>query len=119
MGRLDQGYVYAVIAVIFWATVASAFKISLRYFDFLQLLFFASIVSITFFFVALLVQNKLALLKTYSRKDYLHSALFGFLNPFLYYVVLFKDLLVTSCSRSPDAKLHLAHNDCFTINSYT
>lgn len=90
MGRLDQGYVYAVIAVIFWATVASAFKISLRYFDFLQLLFFASIVSITFFFVALLVQNKLALLKTYSRKDYLHSALFGFLNPFLYYVVLFK-----------------------------
>ena len=28
--------------------------------------------------------------KEYSKKDYCHSALLGFLNPFLYYVVLFK-----------------------------
>lgn len=90
MQKLHRGYVYAIIAVLIWSTVAAAFKISLRYLDFLQLLFYASIVSITLFFVVLLIQNKLILLKTYSKRDYLHSALLGFLNPFLYYVVLFK-----------------------------
>ena len=73
-----------------WSTVASAFKISLRHLDFLQLLFYASIVSIVTLFSILLVQNKLRLLKKFSKKDYFHSALLGFLNPFLYYVVLFK-----------------------------
>lgn len=90
MEKLHRGYVYAIIAVLIWSTVASAFKISLRYLDFLQLLFYASIGSISLFFVVLLVQNKLVLLKTYSKRDYLYSALLGFLNPFLYYVVLFK-----------------------------
>lgn len=90
MKKQSQGYVYAIIAVLVWATVASAFKISLEYLDFLQLLFYASIVSISLFLVALLMQNKLTLLKTYSKKDFLHSALLGFLNPFLYYIVLFK-----------------------------
>jgi len=90
MDKLRQGYAYAIITVLIWSTVAAAFKVSLRYVDFLQLLFYASIVSSSFFFVVLLIQNKLILLKTYSRKDYLHSVLLGFLNPFLYYVVLFK-----------------------------
>jgi len=37
-----------------------------------------------------LFQGKLRSFKNFSRKDYLHSALLGFLNPFLYYVFLFK-----------------------------
>ncbi len=90
MEKQKQSYTYAVIAVLLWSTVASAFKISLQYLDFLQLLFYASIVSIIFLFVVLLIQNKLYLLKSYSQKDYLYSALFGFLNPFLYYIILFK-----------------------------
>ncbi|RLD21016.1 MAG: EamA/RhaT family transporter [Caldiserica bacterium] len=90
MEKQKQSYAYTVIAVLLWSTVASAFKISLRYLDFLQLLFYASITSIIFLFVVLLIQNKLYLLKSYSRKDYLYSALFGFLNPFLYYIILFK-----------------------------
>lgn len=90
MERQGQGYVYAIVAVLIWATVASAFKISLRYLDFLQLLFCASMVSVSFFFAVLLIQSKLALLRTYSKGEWLHSALLGFLNPFLYYVVLFQ-----------------------------
>lgn len=90
MEKQKQAYTYAIIAVLLWSTVASAFKISLRYLDFLQLLFYASIASIIFLFVALLIQNKLYLLKSYSQKDYLYSALLGFLNPFLYYIILFK-----------------------------
>lgn len=90
MERQKQAYIYALIAVLIWATVASAFKVSLRYLDFLQLLFLASVVSLVVLFVILLIQNKTYQLKTFSKKDYLHSALLGFLNPFLYYVVLFK-----------------------------
>jgi len=85
-----KSYAYAIISILLWSTVASAFKISLRYVNFLQLLFYSSIVSIFIFFLILLSQKKLSLLKTYSKKDYMHSLLLGFLNPFLYYIVLFK-----------------------------
>ncbi len=90
MGKQKRAYFCAFIAVLFWSTVASAFKISLRYLDVLSLLFYASITSTAVFFVYLLFSKKLNLLKTLSRKDYLRSALLGFLNPYLYYVVLFK-----------------------------
>lgn len=90
MERQKKAYLYAGMVVLFWATSASAFKISLHYIDVLSLLFYASIVSTAVFFVHLLLSKKLNLLTTLSRSDYLHSALLGFLNPFLYYTVLFK-----------------------------
>jgi drug/metabolite transporter (DMT)-like permease len=90
MEKQKQAYVYAFTAVLLWSTVASAFKISLRYLDYLQLLFYASIVSIMVLFIILLIQNKLILLTRYSKAEYRDSVLLGFLNPFLYYVVLFK-----------------------------
>ncbi len=90
MEKERQAYAYALMAVLLWSTIASAFKISLRYLDFLQLLFFASLASIVVLFLILLIQNKLSLLKRYSKEEYIHSALLGFLNPFLYYVVLLK-----------------------------
>jgi drug/metabolite transporter (DMT)-like permease len=85
-----KSYAYGITAVFFWSTAASAFKVTLRHLDFLELLFFSSITSILIFFLVLLLQNKLTLLREYSKKDYLHSAMLGFLNPFLYYLVLFK-----------------------------
>jgi drug/metabolite transporter (DMT)-like permease len=85
-----KSYAYGITAVFFWSTAASAFKVTLRHLDFLELLFFSSITSILILFLVLLLQNKLTLLREYSKKDYLHSAMLGFLNPFLYYLVLFK-----------------------------
>lgn len=90
MEKQKQAYLYAAIAILFWSTMASAFKVSLRYLDFLRLLFFSSIASVLVLFLILLIQNKLSLFKGYSGKDYLRSVMLGFLNPFLYYVVLFK-----------------------------
>ncbi len=90
MNDQRKAYLYAIIVVLIWSTVASVFKISLRYLNYLQLLFYASFISLLILFIILIIQNKLSLLKKYSKKDYLHSALLGFLNPFLYYIVLFK-----------------------------
>lgn len=90
MEKQKQAYIYMFFVVLLWSTVSSAFKISLRYLDFLQLLFYASITSIIILFIILLIQGKLTLLKECTKRDYLNSLLLGFLNPFLYYVVLFK-----------------------------
>jgi drug/metabolite transporter (DMT)-like permease len=90
MEKQRSAYLYAFIAVLFWATSASAFKISLGYIDVFSLLFYASITSTIAFFIYILISNKLILLKSLSVKDYSYSAMLGFLNPFLYYVVLFK-----------------------------
>lgn len=90
MERQKQSYGYAIVAVLLWSTVASAFKVSLRYLDFLQLLFLASIISSTALFLVLVIQNKARQLASFSKKEYFHSALLGFINPFLYYICLFK-----------------------------
>jgi drug/metabolite transporter (DMT)-like permease len=83
-------YLYALAAVAFWATSASAFKLSLQYVGELPLLLVASVTSAAVVFLYLLATDKLRLLPRFTRRDYLWSAGLGFLNPFLYYVILFK-----------------------------
>ncbi len=89
-----RAYIYAGVAVLFWSTSASAFKICLSAdglnVGVLPLLFFASVVSTAAFFIYLSCSRKLALVRALSRKQIMHSALLGFLNPFLYYTVLLK-----------------------------
>lgn len=81
--------------VLLWSTVASAFKLSLRHLDPIQLLLFSSIVSLIVLGLILIVQGKIGLLFSMTRRQYLTSLGYGVLNPFLYYVILFKayDLL--------------------------
>jgi drug/metabolite transporter (DMT)-like permease len=90
MKNQKMAYFYAICAVLIWSTVASAFKISLQYLDFLQLLLISAFVSTSILLVILITQNKIKKLVSYSTKEYLHSAFLGFLNPFLYYILLFK-----------------------------
>ncbi len=73
-----------------WSTVASAFKLSLRHLDYLHLLLFSSGTAFVTLWAILAYQGRLAVLLTYSKQQYLYSAFLGFLNPFLYYIVLFK-----------------------------
>jgi drug/metabolite transporter (DMT)-like permease len=90
MDRQKKAYLYAVLTVLLWSTVASAFKITLRYLNFIQLLFYASFVSMAVLFLILLLQGKLQDLGKFSKREYIASALLGFLNPFFYYTILFK-----------------------------
>jgi len=77
-------------AVLLWSTVATAFKLALKQLDFLQLLLVSSCVSLICLFLISASQSKLIILKSYSLKEYFRSALMAILNPFLYYIVLFK-----------------------------
>ena len=86
MNNQNKAYTLALTAILFWSTIASAFKLTLRYLDFLQLILFASAVSIVILFIFLVIQGKISQLKELTPKDYLNSAFLGFLNPFLYYI---------------------------------
>lgn len=90
MSRQTKAYIAALISVLLWSTAATAFKISLRELDFIQLLFIASLVSLIALSVLLVVQGKVSFLKTNKKSEYLKSAIAAFLNPFAYYLVLLK-----------------------------
>lgn len=90
MHNQKKAYIFALLAVLCWSTVATAFKIALKNADFIQLLFFTSFISCLVLLFILIIQKKLSLLKQYSSKSILISLTLGGLNPFLYYVVLFK-----------------------------
>lgn len=83
-------YFYAALAIFFWSTVATAFKIALRYLNPSMLLLTATFTSLMVYFVLILFNGWLKELKNLSLRDYLYAALLGFLNPFLYYLILFK-----------------------------
>jgi drug/metabolite transporter (DMT)-like permease len=90
MESQTKAYLYAGATVLLWSTVASAFKITLLHLSFIEMLLGASIVSMAALFLILLAQGKLPVIGTYSRAEITRSAALGFLNPFLYYVILFK-----------------------------
>jgi len=69
MEKQKHAYVLAFTAVLFWSTVASAFKISLQRLDFLQLLFYASAVSIVILLAILCIENKLFCFRVTRRKN--------------------------------------------------
>lgn len=86
----SRAYLYASFVVLFWGTSATAFKIGLRYIDPVQLLFWSSLSATIILFTVLAFQQKLRLLKVSSKKEFLFSFAESLLNPFLYYLVLFK-----------------------------
>lgn len=86
----NKAYVFAGIAIFFWSTVASAFKLSLEHLEPIQLVFYSTLFSVCILFVILIYQGKAHLIKSFSRADLLRCALLGFLNPCLYYIILFQ-----------------------------
>ncbi|HJX34776.1 MAG TPA: DMT family transporter [Desulfatiglandales bacterium] len=90
MHQQTRSYLFAGAAVLLWSTVASAFKLSLRHLEPLQLMFFAGIISAVVLFLILAVQNKIQLLLRYPKKQLPICLLSGLLNPCLYYYALFE-----------------------------
>ena len=79
----QQSLIYALSAVFFWSTVATAFKISLEGMHYSQLLFYSSLASCIA--LGIIVRKEKGVLQIFSSK----SMLLGFLSPFLYYILLF------------------------------
>ena len=86
----SKAYILTALVITFWATAASAFKIALSYVTPYTLLFYSTLFSTISLFIILISLGKLELLRKTDQRALAKAAMLGFLNPFLYYVVLFK-----------------------------
>ena len=88
MSNTRKSFLFATLTIIFWSTVATAFKIALQHATIPQLLLIASATS---FVILGLVLSFIGLKKVLeqTRQEILRSAVLGFLNPLAYYFVLF------------------------------
>jgi len=89
MKFIESAEFYAIIAVILWATVASAFKIALIEMDFVNLLIWSSIwslLAISIFALPRVIDS----FKISNKKEISKALILGLLNPVLYYLFLLK-----------------------------
>ncbi|RLD89142.1 MAG: EamA/RhaT family transporter [Bacteroidetes bacterium] len=88
-------YGLALLVVLLWSTISSAFKITLRFLPFEELVFWSVVNGVLVLTLVNQLGKQPLRIKTLTTKNYLSSALMGFFNPFLYYLVLIKayDLL--------------------------
>ncbi len=86
----SKSYILASLAVLFWSTIATAFKIALKELSPGQLLFIASCTAVVILTIISIVEGKIKVVFKAGLKDILMSALLGLLNPFVYYLVLLK-----------------------------
>lgn len=95
MKNANKAFIFAVIAILSWSTVATSFKIALSYFSNYEMLLISCLTAFIILALAVVMQRKLPLLKNISLQQWGKSALIGLLNPVAYYLVLFKayDLL--------------------------
>lgn len=95
MKNQTKAYLLAVIAVFFWSTVATAFKIALKELSVLQLLYIATYTTLFLSGIYILTTGKTKVIVSIKKKEILLFAVLGILNPIAYYLVLFKayDLL--------------------------
>ena len=86
----NKAYIFAAIAVIFWSTASTSFKITLRYLNTIEMLFYSSLSATIALLIIVIFQRKTKKIFKSGRKEILNSAILGFMNPFFYYIILFK-----------------------------
>ncbi len=90
MKNQSKAYLLALLAVVFWSTIASAFKLTLQYLSFTELLFWAALTSLLFFTVFLGIKGSLSGIFSHPIKQLALAAAAGLLNPFAYYLILLR-----------------------------
>ena len=87
-----RAVIMASFVVLAWATVATAFKIALSGMSTVLLLLIASIVTLIISFIEVIRGGKLktVFVSLRDKRGVALSMLMGLLNPFLYYLILFK-----------------------------
>lgn len=90
MRNISKAYIYALLSVFLWSTVATAFKLGLKVLSPVYLILLASVVSLFVFFFIILAQGRIRELFTVTASGLAKSAMLGLLNPFGYYLILFQ-----------------------------
>jgi len=80
----------ASIVLLLWSSVATAFKIALRYLDPFELLFLSTLMSCFALTLIMLFTGRFKRLKKTKKKNLIRLLFAGLLNPVIYYLLLFK-----------------------------
>jgi len=86
----SKSLLYTLLAVLFWSTVATAFKLALQGMNYAQLLFYSSLTSLIVLFVVARLNSPKVLMQIFSKQQLKKNMLLGLINPFVYYLILFK-----------------------------
>jgi len=84
-----KAYAFGITTVLFWSTVATAFKIALASLTVVQLIFYACVSSTLVLLSALVWQGRLSELLPTFRQHWRITLLAATLNPLVYYLILF------------------------------
>lgn len=98
MDKKFKSYFYLALCIIFWASVPVVSKKILVEINNIQMLFYSTVLSFFIIGGVLLFQNKAHIMKNYCIKDYLIMGFLGFLGTYLYYILLYGALALTSAS---------------------
>lgn len=90
MEQTRRSYIYAGLAILFWSTIPTAFKLGLGEMPIVPMLTIAAVTSTLALLFIILAEKKTDLIFKSSGRDILHSALLGLINPFIYYLILLK-----------------------------
>ena len=90
LSNQNKAYLFAGIVIFFWSTVATAFKLALDHLEPIQLVFYSTLFSVIVLFFIALIQGKIGLIRSFSKRALMQCAFLGLLNPCLYYIILFK-----------------------------
>ncbi|MBN1783038.1 DMT family transporter [bacterium] len=100
MTKMQRAMAYALLATLLWSTVATAFKLGLRYFDHHigALLGWSVLMAVSCLSIIAFFRLRKDSWFPGGMRPLLRSAILGALNPFAYYLILFKayDLLPAS-----------------------
>lgn len=85
----SRSYFYAALTVAFWSTVATAFKLALVDLSVFQLLFVSTLTAAIILLVPIAISGQWQLFVTEFRRHVARSIGTAFLNPLVYYLILF------------------------------
>lgn len=86
---MKKEYVFAIISIFLWSTVATAAKLLLGAFNNIQVLFVSSLFAGLALLFVYLTPKKRKIFKIFRPKDYLAMSLIGLPGMFLYYIFYF------------------------------
>jgi drug/metabolite transporter (DMT)-like permease len=90
MSDRKKSILFALCAVLFWSTVATAFKLTLKGMTNSQLVFYSSLTSLTVLFIFAFINSQKELKQFFSKNQLKNNIVLGFINPFIYYLILFE-----------------------------
>src|SRR2546421_1935872 len=98
LNKTARSFFYLGLCILSWGLIPVVTKNILVELNSLQMLFYSTIFSCVVMYCIVLFEKKTHVLKTYTVSDYTKIGMLGFLGTYVYYVLLYAALALTSAS---------------------